>query len=116
MEIVERQTDAHDPARAPLLILETVRAFLDAHELGSGALRAHRIGEGGGSNFSFLLERDDGSRYVLRRPPRLLCSLGSCMARFGSWGGLTASCRASAPWSRKRVGFLPSRCCQAVVW
>ena len=70
MEIVERQTDAHDPARAPLLILETVRAFLDAHELGSGALRAHRIGEGGGSNFSFLLERDDGSRYVLRRPPR----------------------------------------------
>jgi len=70
VEIVERQTDAHDPARAPLLILETVRAFLDAHELGSGALRAHRIGEGGGSNFSFLLERDDGSRYVLRRPPR----------------------------------------------
>jgi len=70
VEIVERQTDAHDATRAPLLILETVRAFLDAHELGSGALRAHRIGEGGGSNFSFLLERDDGSRYVLRRPPR----------------------------------------------
>jgi len=28
-----------------------------------------RIGEGGGSNFTFLLERDQG-RFVLRRPPR----------------------------------------------
>ena len=27
------------------------------------------VGEGGGSNFSFLLERD-GERFVLRRPPR----------------------------------------------
>ena len=54
----------------PLLILDSVRDFLDAHGLGSGELRARRIGEGGGSNFSFLLERDDGSRFVLRRPPR----------------------------------------------
>jgi aminoglycoside phosphotransferase (APT) family kinase protein len=54
----------------PLLILERVRDFLDAHGLGSGAVHAHRIGEGGGSNFCFLLEREDGSRYVLRRPPR----------------------------------------------
>jgi aminoglycoside phosphotransferase (APT) family kinase protein len=61
MEIVERP---------PLLILETVRGFLDEHGLGSGALRAKRIGEGGGSNFSFQLERADGSRFVLRRPPR----------------------------------------------
>jgi aminoglycoside phosphotransferase (APT) family kinase protein len=53
-----------------LLILDRVREFLDARGLGSGDLHAHRIGEGGGSNFSFLLERDDGSRYVLRRPPR----------------------------------------------
>jgi aminoglycoside phosphotransferase (APT) family kinase protein len=50
-------------------VLDRVRAFLDAHGLGSGALRAHRIGEGGGSNFTFLLERDEG-RFVLRRPPR----------------------------------------------
>ena len=70
MDIVEQLTDAHDVARPPLLILETVRAFLDGHGLGSGGLQAHRIGEGGGSNFSFLLERDDGTRYVLRRPPR----------------------------------------------
>jgi aminoglycoside phosphotransferase (APT) family kinase protein len=61
MEIVERP---------PLLILESVRRFLDEHDLGSGALHAERIGEGGGSNFSFLLERDDGSQFVLRRPPR----------------------------------------------
>jgi aminoglycoside phosphotransferase (APT) family kinase protein len=70
VDIVERRTNAHDAARLPLLILETVGSFLDAHGLGSGALQAHRIGEGGGSNFSFLLEREDGARYVLRRPPR----------------------------------------------
>jgi aminoglycoside phosphotransferase (APT) family kinase protein len=54
----------------PLVIIERVRDFLDAHGLGSGELRAERIGEGGGSNFSFLLERENGSRFVLRRPPR----------------------------------------------
>src|SRR5437870_9964383 len=70
MDIVELEADARDLKRPPLLILETVRGFLDQHGLGSGALRAERIGEGGGSNFSFLLERDDGTRLVLRRPPR----------------------------------------------
>jgi aminoglycoside phosphotransferase (APT) family kinase protein len=70
VDIVARRTNAHDAARTPLLILETVSSFLDTHGLGSGALLAHRIGEGGGSNFSFLLEREDGTRYVLRRPPR----------------------------------------------
>ncbi len=33
-------------------------------------MQASRIGQGGGSNFSFLLEREDGGRFVLRRPPR----------------------------------------------
>jgi aminoglycoside phosphotransferase (APT) family kinase protein len=56
-------------SESPLLILENVEAFLDAHGLGSGPVHASRIGEGGGSNFSFLLERDD-ARFVLRRPPR----------------------------------------------
>ena len=55
--------------KAPLLVLENVEAFLDERGLGSGPLRASRIGEGGGSNFSFLIERDD-TRFVLRRPPR----------------------------------------------
>ena len=56
--------------KQPLLVLDRVREFLDAHGLGAGELHAQRIGEGGGSNFSFLLERGDGSRFVLRRPPR----------------------------------------------
>jgi aminoglycoside phosphotransferase (APT) family kinase protein len=54
---------------APLLDLDRVRAFLDERGLGSGPVHAERIGEGGGSNFTFLLQRDDG-RFVLRRPPR----------------------------------------------
>jgi aminoglycoside phosphotransferase (APT) family kinase protein len=70
VEIVERACDAERAERPPLLVLEAVRRFMDEHGLGAGDLRAGRIGEGGGSNFSFLLERDDGSRFVLRRPPR----------------------------------------------
>lgn len=55
--------------RPPLIVVENVEAFLDENGLGAGPVRATRIGEGGGSNFSFLLERDVG-RFVLRRPPR----------------------------------------------
>jgi aminoglycoside phosphotransferase (APT) family kinase protein len=65
VDIVETAGDA----ASPLLVLDRVAAFLDEHGLGSGPVRARRIGEGGGSNFTFLLERDDG-RFVLRRPPR----------------------------------------------
>jgi aminoglycoside phosphotransferase (APT) family kinase protein len=57
-------------AQPPLLVLDRVRDFLDGQGLGAGELRAERIGEGGGSNFSFLIGREDGSRFVLRRPPR----------------------------------------------
>jgi aminoglycoside phosphotransferase (APT) family kinase protein len=68
-DIVETAREAEGLARPPLLVLERVRAFLDAHGLGRGEVRARRIGEGGGSNFTFLLERG-GERLVLRRPPR----------------------------------------------
>ncbi|HXG76209.1 MAG TPA: phosphotransferase family protein [Gaiellaceae bacterium] len=68
-DIVQTADDARAAGRAPLLVLDRVRAFLDAHGLGSGEVRARRIGEGGGSNFTFLLERG-GERFVLRRPPR----------------------------------------------
>jgi aminoglycoside phosphotransferase (APT) family kinase protein len=69
-DIVETSADADGlTTKPPLLVLDRVRAFLDEHGLGRGAVRARRIGEGGGSNFTFLLERDEG-RYVLRRPPR----------------------------------------------
>jgi aminoglycoside phosphotransferase (APT) family kinase protein len=56
-------------ARAPLLDEVRVAAFLDAHGLGAGPVTATRIGDGGGSNFTFLIERG-GDRLVLRRPPR----------------------------------------------
>jgi aminoglycoside phosphotransferase (APT) family kinase protein len=68
-DVVEREADAVGLAKPPLLVLDRVRAFLDEHGLGSGTVRARRIGEGGGSNFTFLLERDEGV-FVLRRPPR----------------------------------------------
>jgi aminoglycoside phosphotransferase (APT) family kinase protein len=55
--------------KTPLLVLENVEAFLDAHQLGSGPITATRIGDGGGSNFTFLIERGE-ERLVLRRPPR----------------------------------------------
>ena len=68
-DIVDTAAAAEESSKPPLLVLDRVRAFLDEHGLGSGAVRARRIGEGGGSNFTFLLERDDGL-FVLRRPPR----------------------------------------------
>jgi aminoglycoside phosphotransferase (APT) family kinase protein len=68
-DIVETTAAADSLAKSPLLVLARVREFLDEHQLGSGEVRARRIGEGGGSNFTFLLERDD-DRFVLRRPPR----------------------------------------------
>jgi aminoglycoside phosphotransferase (APT) family kinase protein len=68
-DIVETAADADGLTKPPLLVLDRVRAFLDERGLGEGDVRAGRIGEGGGSNFTFLLERDVGS-FVLRRPPR----------------------------------------------
>ncbi len=55
--------------RNPLIVEERVEAFLDARGLGAGPIVATRIGDGGGSNFTFLIERGD-DRFVLRRPPR----------------------------------------------
>ena len=52
-----------------LVPLARVEPWLDAQGLGAGPTTVTRIGEGGGSNFSFLLERG-GARFVLRRPPR----------------------------------------------
>jgi aminoglycoside phosphotransferase (APT) family kinase protein len=55
--------------RAPLIVPDRVEAFLEARGLGSGPATFTRIGTGGGSNFTFLVERG-GERLVLRRPPR----------------------------------------------
>jgi aminoglycoside phosphotransferase (APT) family kinase protein len=54
---------------APLIVEDRVEAFFDAHGLGAGPATFTRIGDGGGSNFTFLVERGD-ERFVLRRPPR----------------------------------------------
>ncbi|MDW8339373.1 MAG: phosphotransferase family protein, partial [Thermoleophilia bacterium] len=68
-DIVGTAEEAAGLPKPPLLVLDRVRAFLDAHGLGVGEVTARRIGEGGGSNFTFLLERGS-ERFVLRRPPR----------------------------------------------
>jgi len=67
--VVRSAEEAEAAPLPPLVVLDRVEAFLDTHGLGSGPVRTRRIGVPGGSNFSFLLERDS-VRYVLRRPPR----------------------------------------------
>ncbi|MGH2854779.1 MAG: phosphotransferase, partial [Solirubrobacteraceae bacterium] len=67
-DIVLTHAEAQGNARPPLLVLEPLRAFLDAHGLGGGALEASPIGEGH-SNVTYLIERG-GAEVVLRRPPR----------------------------------------------
>src|ERR1700722_1198009 len=68
-DIVERHADVALGARPPLLVLEPLRAFLDAHDLGAGVIKAQPIGDGH-SNVTYLIERDNGPEMVLRRPPR----------------------------------------------
>jgi aminoglycoside phosphotransferase (APT) family kinase protein len=67
-DIVQTATEAEANSRPPLLVLEPLGAFLDAHGLGEGPIRATPIGEGH-SNVTYLIERD-GAQVVLRRPPR----------------------------------------------
>jgi len=67
-DIVETPAEAEANSRPPLLVLAPLRAFLDAHGLGAGEIRASPIGEGH-SNVTYLIERD-GMEMVLRRPPR----------------------------------------------
>ncbi|HST54741.1 MAG TPA: phosphotransferase family protein [Solirubrobacteraceae bacterium] len=67
-DIVGTHAQAREHARPPLLVLEPLQEFLDAHGLGSGQIAASPIGEGH-SNVTFLIERD-GAELVLRRPPR----------------------------------------------
>lgn len=69
VDVVTTERDAAGLEQAPLLILDRIESFLDAHGLGNGPVAASRIGDGGGSNFTYLLTRGD-DRFVLRRPPR----------------------------------------------
>jgi aminoglycoside phosphotransferase (APT) family kinase protein len=67
-DIVRTTAEGQANSRPPLLVLDPLEAFLDAHGLGSGSVRAEPIGEGH-SNVTYLVERGD-EEFVLRRPPR----------------------------------------------
>ena len=66
--IVNTPEEAAELDLAPLLVLRPLEAFLDAHGLGTGEVRAEPVGEGH-SNVTYLIARDEGE-WVLRRPPR----------------------------------------------
>ncbi len=68
-DVVATHAAAAANAREPLVVLEPLHAFLDAHGLGDGGeLRAEPIGDGH-SNVTYLL-RSGEEELVLRRPPR----------------------------------------------
>lgn len=68
VEVVATRADAEGMELPPLLVLDSVTAFLDHHGLGSGPLAWQRIGDGQ-SNITYLLRRG-GTHVVLRRGPR----------------------------------------------
>lgn len=68
VEVVRRQRDACGLTHQPLLVLDAVRDFLDAHGIGEGPIAWQRIGAGQ-SNVTYLLRRGPTS-VVLRRGPR----------------------------------------------
>ncbi|MFF7381597.1 phosphotransferase [Streptomyces griseoluteus] len=68
VEVVASRECARRLDSPPLLILDSVTAFLDRHGIGSGPVAFQRIGDGH-SNVTYLIERGDRS-VVLRRGPR----------------------------------------------
>ena len=68
-DIVRTHEEGAANERAPLLVLEPLMGFLGEQGLGAGEITATPVGEGH-SNVTYLLEREDGPRVVLRRPPR----------------------------------------------
>jgi aminoglycoside phosphotransferase (APT) family kinase protein len=67
-DIVKTTADAEGNSRPPLLVLDPLEGFLDAHGLGEGEIEANPIGDGH-SNVTYLIQRGD-TEVVLRRPPR----------------------------------------------
>jgi aminoglycoside phosphotransferase (APT) family kinase protein len=68
-DVVRTHEQAVGQTRPPLLVLDPLERFLDAHELGTGEICARPIGIGH-SNVTYLLERDGATEMILRRPPR----------------------------------------------
>ena len=67
-DIVETSAEVAGLDQPPLLVLDSVREYLDDHGLGAGPVEASAVGEGK-SNFTFLIARGH-EQFVLRRPPR----------------------------------------------
>jgi aminoglycoside phosphotransferase (APT) family kinase protein len=67
-DIVRTRAQAAEGAREPLLVLEPLLGFLDAHGLGEGEAEIEPIGDGH-SNVTYALRRGD-TELVVRRPPR----------------------------------------------
>jgi aminoglycoside phosphotransferase (APT) family kinase protein len=67
-DVVATHAEGAANRRPPLLVVEPLLAFLDAHGIGSGELVAEPVGEGH-SNVTYVVRRGDAT-VVLRRPPR----------------------------------------------
>jgi aminoglycoside phosphotransferase (APT) family kinase protein len=67
-DIVRTSAEAAENQREPLVILDSLVAFLDAHGLGDGEPQVTPVGEGH-SNVTYALTRGE-AEMVLRRPPR----------------------------------------------
>ena len=65
-DIVRTPAEGQANSRPPLLVLDPLEAFLDAHGLGAGEIAASPIGEGH-SNVTYLIER--GGERVRAAPP-----------------------------------------------
>ncbi|MCW2998791.1 MAG: phosphotransferase family protein [Solirubrobacterales bacterium] len=69
-DVVRTLDDVTAGAREPLLVLDPLLAFLDAHDLGTGDDEPRIVPVGDGhSNVTYAVRRGDAS-FVLRRPPR----------------------------------------------
>jgi len=67
-DIVQTPEQGEANSRPPLLILEPLEGFLDAHGVGAGEILASPVGDGH-SNVTYLIQRGE-AEVVLRRPPR----------------------------------------------
>src|SRR3954467_12777059 len=67
-DVVATLAQAEGNSRAPLVVLDTLTAFLDEHGLGDGELEIEPVGDGH-SNVTYAISRGE-TRFVLRRPPR----------------------------------------------
>jgi len=68
VEVVATRRDGEALSSPPLLVVDVVTDFLDAHGIGHGALAWERIGDGQ-SNLTYRIRRQ-GADVVLRRGPR----------------------------------------------